>query len=61
MPEKIPVIGKYRLLLNLLRNACWVNQIFQPQLFNRKLLLEATLGHSRGTYSIEYPVISIAK
>ena len=68
MPEKIPVIGKYRLLLNLLnllinllRNAGGVNQIFQPQLFARELLLEATLGHARGTDFVEYPVVGVTK
>ena len=49
------------LLVNLLRNAGGVNQIFQLQLFARKLLLEAALGHARGADFVEYPVVGVAK
>jgi hypothetical protein len=48
-------------LLNLPRNAGGVNQIFQPQLLDRKLLPDAVLGNARGADFVERPVVGVAK
>lgn len=55
------MLNRLNLLINLLGNTGGVNQIFQPQLFARELLLEAALGHACGADSVEYPVVGVAK
>ena len=52
---------KFRLLLNLLRHARRINQIFKPQLFGRKLLFKSALGDASGTYLVKHPVVGVAK